>query len=187
MTSFTLPNGCILTISERTQDHLLAHPEITMELLETAISNITTLPDTQDITGIDLYDIYGNWGVSGLVSVPEVCLFAFRKGRPVPSPVINHPGVPSSILTLVTKPTEKDQFKLITAYCADPLIIATPEPITGSLDPRTTEGKKLREQYLTFWQHHAFATGCTPIDSTPFESTWEKIIEEFGDYYQNLD
>jgi hypothetical protein len=186
MIEYKLLNGSKLIISDSTEKHLLAHPEISDELLETAIRNILSLPSTQDITRVDLYYIYGNWGISGLIKVPKANLFAFRKGRPTPSAVIDYPGIPSSVLALVTKPIEKDMFKLITAYCADPFINAVPEPITGHLDPNTEEGKKLRKDYLAFWQLHALALGCTPIDGTPFESTWEEVIQKYGDYYQKF-
>lgn len=180
-TIFILANGANLIVPETTLEHLLAHPEVTMEILGLGASFLTPL-DHQSVSHIDLFNIYGKWGLSGLVEVKKSTLFAFRKGRVAPSSVIDHPGVPASFVTMITKPLEENNYSLITAFCSEGTN-TKPEPITYAVDPKTEEGQKIRSEYLAYWQIHALALGCTPIDGDPFESTWDKIIASYGDIY----
>lgn len=179
--SFDAANGIAVNVPQGTYEHLLAHPEVTNEMLEVAISRLTP-PDKQTASHIDLFDKYGNWGKSGLVEVSEVTHFAFRKGRIAPSPVVKHSGTPASFMSLVTKPNEEGGYILITAFCSDGKG-AKPEPITPMVDPRTEKGRALRSEFLDFWSQHALATGTSPINGEVFESTWEEIIAKYGDVY----
>jgi hypothetical protein len=177
---FQLKTGTTLFVPQTTREHLLAHPEVTEEVLVAGIAQLAP-PDTQKPSYIDLYDTFGNWGASGLVKVEKATFFAFRKGRIAPSSVIDSPGVPASVLALVTKPIEGG-FELITAFCTDG-IPAQPEPITPMVDPRTEKGLELRKEFLGFWKYHALALPCTPIEGEPFESSWDEIIEKYGNVY----
>ncbi len=179
---FVLANGSTLVIPVSTVEHLVAHPDVTEELLEIGASCITP-PDSQTVSQVDLFDQFGNWGTSGLVPVERATLFAFRKGRVAPSSVIDSSGVPASYLSMVTKPSETlGEYILITAFCSEG-VGAKPEPITPMVDPRTEAGKKLRAEFLDFWQTHALALGCTPIEGEPFESIWNEIIAKYGSVY----
>lgn len=178
---YTLPSGEVLEVPTSTLEHLQAHPEVTPEILETAVSQLTP-PSSQGVSTIELMNQFGLWGKSGLVEVPEVSLFAFRKGRIAPSPVVDHPGVPASKLAIVTKPKDEGGFLLISCWCTDG-VPAKPEPITPMVDPRTEEGLELRQEFLQFWRFHALALGVTPIEDEPFTSTWEEVISKWGDIY----
>lgn len=178
---YLLPSGQVLEVPSSTLEHLRAHPEVTPEILEAAVSQLAP-PSSQGMSMIDLKAKFGFWGKSGLVEVPEVTLFAFRKGRIAPSPVIQHPGVPASKLAVVTKPKEGGGFLLISCWCTDgdP---AKPEPITPMVDPRTEKGILLRQEFLQFWSGHALALGVSPIEGEPFTSTWDEVIATWGDVY----
>lgn len=178
---YLLSSGQILEVPSSTLEHLQAHPEVIPEILEAAVSQLIP-PPSQGVSMIDLNVEFGLWGKSGLVQVPEVTLFAFRKGRIAPSPVIQHPGVPASKLAVVTKPKEDGGFLLISCWCTDGAP-AKPEPITPMVDPRTQEGLALRQEYLEFWKVHALALGVAPIEGEPFTSTWDEVITQWGDVY----
>jgi len=170
-----------LEVPAATLEHLQAHPEVTPEILEAAVSQLVP-PPSQEVSMIDLIQPFGLWGKSGLVKVPEVTLFAFRKGRIAPSPVIQHPGVLASKLAVVTKPTEGGGFLLVSCWCTDGAP-AKPEPITPMVDPRTEKGLLLRQEFLQFWRVNALALGVSPIEGEPFTSTWDEVITQWGDVY----
>jgi hypothetical protein len=178
---YTLPSGEVLEVPYSTLQHLQAHPEVTPEILETAMMELNP-PSSQGVSMIDLKTKFGFWGKSGLVEVPEVTLFAFRKERITPSSVVDHLGVPASKLAVVTKPKDEGGFLLISCWCTDG-VPAKPEPITQSVDPRTNEGLLLRQDFIHFWSRHALALGVTPIEGKPFTSTWEEVIARWGDIY----
>jgi hypothetical protein len=179
-----LANTNVLVVPQTTIEHLSAHPEVTEATLELAASLLNP-PDTQQTSYIDLFDYFGNWGFCSLVKVESVNLFAFRRGRNVPTHVTIAPSQLASKIAMVTKPIDNTRYKLITAYCSDGTL-STLEPISYEIDPQTNEGRQLRNQSLDFWSYHALSLDSTPIDGEPFESTWEEIIAEYGDYYQNL-
>jgi hypothetical protein len=178
---YLLFSGDVLEVPDSTLEHLQAHPEVTPEILEAAVSQLVP-PSSQGVFTIDLEAEFGLWGKSGLVEVSEVSLFAFRKGRIAPSPVVDHPGVPASKLAIVTKPTDDGDFLLISCWCTDGKP-AKPEPITPSVDPRTQEGIELRQEFLQFWSGHALALGVAPIEGEPFHATWDEVITQWGDVY----
>ena len=178
---YLLPSGQVLEVPSSTLEHLRAHPEVTPEILEAAVAELNP-PSSQGVSMIDLTDQFGLWGKSGLVEVPEVTLFAFRKGRIAPSPVVDHPGVPASKLAVVTKPKDDGGFLLISCWCTDG-VPAKPEPITPMVDPRTEKGLLLRQEFLQFWRGHALALGISPIEGEPFTSTWDEVLATWGDVY----
>ena len=178
---YLLSSGEVLEVPASTLEHLQAHPEVTPEILEAAVSQLVP-PPSQGVSMIDLKVRFGFWGRSGLVQVPEVTLFAFRKGRIAPSPVVDHPGVPASQLAIVTKPTNEGGFLLISCWCTDGAP-AKPEPITPMVDPRTDKGLELRQEFLQFWRVNALALGVSPIEGEPFTSTWDGVITQWGDVY----
>ena len=179
---FTAANNFLVEVPAETYEHLLAHPEVSDEMLRVAIKRLVP-PSTQTVSHVDLFDKYGNWGRSGLVKVDRVNSFAFRKGRIAPSAVVIHEGTPASYMSLVTKPNEAEEgYTLITAFCSDG-VGAKPEPITPMVDPRTKKGQRLRQEFLEFWSRHALATGTSPIEGKVFESTWEEILTKYGDVY----
>lgn len=181
MKTYILANGANLTVSEDTLGHLLAHPEVTSEILEAGAKRLAP-PNIQTVSNIDLYHVFGNWGVTSLVKVPSATLFGFRRGRLAPSSVIDHPGIPAALLSMVTKPCANGDYALLTAFCSNGSAY-TQEPITVDADPRTEEGLKKRSKYTNFWETHALALGCTPIDGEVFNSTWAEIIEKYGNVY----
>lgn len=179
--NYLLSSGDALVVPDSTLEHLQAHPEVTPEILEVAVSQLIP-PHSQGVSMIDLMDRFGLWGKSGLIQVPEVELFAFRKGRIAPSPVIRHPGMPASKLAIVTKPTDDGDFLLISCWCTDGSP-AKPEPITPAVDPRTEKGLLLRQEYLEFWRAHALALDVAPIEGEPFHATWDEVLTKWGDVY----
>jgi len=178
---YLLSSGEVLEVPSSTLEHLQAHPEVTPEILEAAVSQLSP-PSSQGVSMVDITGQFGLWGKSGLVTVPEVTLFAFRKGRIAPSPVVDHPGVPASKLAVVTKPKEEGGFLLISCWCTDGAP-AKPEPITPMVDPRTDKGLLLRQEFLQFWRVHALALGVSPIEGETFTSTWDEVLATWGDVY----
>jgi hypothetical protein len=176
-----LANTKILQIPQSTVEHLLAHPEVTVDILESAASLLTP-PDTRQTSYIELFDYFGNWGLCSLVKVETVELFAFRRGRSVPTHVTRAPAKPASKIAMVTMPEDNTCYRLITAYCSDG-ILSTLEPISREIDPNTAEGLILRNECLDFWSNHALSLDSTPIDGEPFESTWDRVIAEYGNAY----
>lgn len=167
--------------------HFTAHPEVTPSILEVGLRRITPLP-VQQVTAVDLTKECGLWGKSSIVPLNHKAnLFAFRKDRLAPSSVIDHNGYPAGVLAIVTKPTSKNgEFLIVTAWCTDNDDISNHQPISMAINPHTEEGRILREKRLQFWQYHAFALGVTPIDGESFTSTWEDIINQYGNVFHPL-
>lgn len=180
-TTFILANGANLIVPEITIEHLLAHPEVTMELIELSASLLTP-PNTQQTSYIDLFDYLGNWGLCSLVRTNSANLFAFRRNRKAPTHVSKESSNPASKIAMVTKPVEKTHYELITAYCSDGTL-STLEPISLGIDPQTELGLRMRNQCIDFWSCHALSLDSTPIDGDSFESTWEEIITKYGNIF----
>lgn len=178
-----LAQGQSVKVGQEQLEHLLAHPEVTEDLLRAALERICPNPNqTEHVYYIDLSDI-GFVGFSSLVETPalqttDVTTFMFRPKRTTPSRVaVGVDKTKTSKLCVCLKPEERsDGFVLITAYAASKP--AKKEPISASIDPDTLNGMRERQECLEFWLRHALAV--EPDEGQILHMSWQEVLEQYG-------
>lgn len=164
-------NNHTIELSERSAQHLKAHPEVSKYLSE-AISLSTPESGKFQEVEIDLGRPIGNSGlVSGIqVTSGEPTTFALRNGRVHPSRVIvGNPGDVTNMLTIVIKPIKPTTFVLITAWVGG---LAKKEP----WDPNIKSPSE-KIDCLNFWCSHALSYKPDLMGEV-FESTWDDVLSK---------
>lgn len=166
---YSTKNNYTIELSERSAQHLKAHPEVAKYLSE-AISISTPESGLFQEIEIDLGRPIGNSGlVSGVqVTSSQPTTFAQRNGRPRPSRVVvGNPGDVTNMLTIVIKPIKPATFVLITAWVGG---LAKKEPWDTSIK---SASEKLA--CLNFWCSHALSYKPDLMDEV-FQSTWDNVL-----------
>lgn len=155
-------------IPPRTEEHLLAHPEV-MGLLEEARTLITDEDANSDFA-LSLVDFGRVIGTNNCVIDHESRMFAYRVGRNAPTRVtITKQGTPCSTMVVIHMPDKMDTTKrfLITAFIGT---LAEKEPHDKSIQTND-ELKKA----LEFWSSHAIVWDPTTMGKN-FTSSWKEIL-----------
>lgn len=165
----------IIIIPRRTEEHLLAHPEIEMILPE-AIGRIT-LPQTSVFfeTEVEMNRVIGREGrVQTLpISINDPTLFAQRIARDRPSRVAPKGviGKETTKVALLASPSRQERrvYILATAWTGG---LARREP----WDPQIRSHDEF-QRCMQFWCTNALV--WTPdVMGEPFESTWAEILTQ---------
>ncbi|MFB6225462.1 MAG: hypothetical protein ABEI13_03310 [Candidatus Paceibacteria bacterium] len=186
---FTDQNGIDIFPSANFAEHMQAHEDVTPDLIQDVLSRSSVTEAFPEENGNLVFTReMSEEGISALVYEPvplrSQMLFAFRKGRPVPSHVTWKGGISTHLMRVVIRPPEQsgNGYELVTAFwCAR--VQPGVEPISPSINPYTKEGRHMRENAIHQWTMYALSLECTKIDGDPFLSTWEDVIADYGDWY----
>ncbi|HNU96315.1 MAG TPA: hypothetical protein PKH95_02815 [Candidatus Magasanikbacteria bacterium] len=174
-------------VSEKTREHLLAHPDV-IQYLQEAIGK-ADLSEVEKIFKIEI-NLGKNIGKSYCIPTEPLrgktkALFAKRKNRLGPSRVVYGQGVDCSSITLLGARSiyEPDNFVLFTAYIGH---LADMEP----WDINIKDGETMKSAY-DFWRTHALVYDPndknTSFIEEPQEKTWEQVMQEMQPIYKKLD
>ncbi len=179
-------DGIEVFLTEAFLDHMNAHPDVTIDHIQSALDkiDIKEIPTSESGIKYVSINIFPYKGRSALVHDPiglnAPSFFAKRKGRQVPSRVnLKLKGDSTNLLTLIIK---SDSNELITAYWSSDINIG-PEPISPNIDPNTPEGQIERKKALLMWCKYSLSTQEIELDEEPYISNWPTIIEDYGDFY----
>jgi hypothetical protein len=167
------PNGAKLIIAAQALDHMLAHQDVTDDLLREAFSKIDLSGGRKEIREcVDLGRIIGVTSKieTPLISPDEIALFALRTGRKFPSRTITDVDLPESAqLAVIAEWSDRGAYFLRTAFIGQ---LAPPEPWSfNTIRKMRLSGTEV----LRFWCMNALAYDNSFI-SEPFESTWNEIL-----------
>lgn len=179
-------NGNKIIITEKTKEHLLAHPDI-IPYLEEAIQKADINTDDRFHVEIKLDKIIGK----------EYCvqtkplrgnsraLFAHRKNRLGPTRVVYGKGYDCDTITLFGAKSKYNaqEYVLFTAYIGHK---ADMEP----WDINIKDGETMKNSY-DFWRTHALVYDPDDPNASfteePQEKTWEQVMQEMQPIYKKLD
>lgn len=164
--------GSRITISERAQEHLLAHPDIWRFLPEA--TNKIVLPSNRSVLAIEV-ELGRVIGRSGCVSTPVIGIddkaaFAVRLARLAPSRVaVGAIGLEVRHLVVKARPTDQPGvYSLVTAYVGD---LAPREPHDPTLTPEEQRAS------LEFWMTHALVYDPA-IMGPVIETCWSEVLRQ---------
>lgn len=185
-----LSNNCNICLTDTFIEHIKAHPDVTLDNIKYALSDIDlkSLPTNNLGTKCINKNIFPYKGRSALVYDPmdldATTFFSKRKGRNVPSRINKElQGEHTNLLTIILKENvDLDQYDLVTTYWSSQVNVG-PEPISPSIDPNTPEGKVERKKALLMWCKYSLSVQEIELDEDPYQSTWNEIIEKYGNYY----
>jgi len=176
MKKFTTHDGEVVILTEETEKHLLAHPEI-LPILEEVISKLNIANDDRNIPSVEKeVDLERNIGINNFVETAEISstdkmLFAYRKARKYPTHiVVNRIGEDCGVVTIQLKfDGDIQSWFIMTAYVGY---------AGGPLEPFYISDKNSEEfkNSLEYWSKHALVYNPEIMDS-PYESTWEKELK----------
>lgn len=167
--SYRTACGVNIDVTERSHQHLKAHPEV-LDILPEAIAKIRLPRQPHAEMEVDMGRIVG---VSSCVSTPSIgpddqTLFALRTSRQFSSRVITDSlGTPTSKVVVIAKRDQVGRIFLVTAWIGG---LATKEPWD-----RFIKGPEQFKDCLDFWCSHALVHD--PVTMGPvFQSTWNQVL-----------
>ena len=179
MTShINLTSGNRVIIPYETEQHMLAHPDVNLELIREAFDLIDLDAAKKNL------EVCRNLGrvigVTGKIRTPVIApadcaLFAKRKARPYPSRVVvGMEKEPTSEICVVANRSNRDTktFILRTAWLGE---LAPPEPF--SLGRFGADAAK-EEVSLAYWCSHALIYDDREFMDEPAESSWTIIVQQ---------
>jgi hypothetical protein len=172
MNQYRTACGGTINISQQTQNHLIAHPDV-VEHLHTAICKLRLPVVPKEIAEeIDVGQIIGRLGIKNTapLQIRESALFSIRANRELPSRIASaaESREDTSKIVVIARPSLiENQYELITAWIG---VLAMKEPWDKSI-----AGPLEFQECLSFWSANALVYDASCMGPV-FESSWQDVL-----------